>query len=121
MSETANVINDYMAAWNETDATKRMALLERAWAEGGVYIDPMLDIKGRDALHDAIAGLHAQQPGVTINLASGIDQHHNQVRFRWDFLNAEGKVQIQGIDVGELANDGRLSRIVGFWAEPPAK
>jgi hypothetical protein len=121
MTTTAAVINDYMNAWNETDAAKRKALLDRAWAEGGVYIDPLMDLKGRDALSDAIAGMHAQQPGVSIVLASGIDQHHNQVRFRWDFIGADGKTAIQGIDVGELANDGRLQRIIGFWAEPPAK
>ena len=120
-SATMDVLNAYMAAWNEPDAGKRMALLERAWAEGGIYIDPLSDVKGRDALSDVIAGLHAQQPGASLVLASGIDQHHNQVRFRWDFIGADGKTAIQGIDVGEIANDGRLARIIGFWAEPPAK
>jgi SnoaL-like protein len=121
MASTKEVLEAYMAAWNEPDAAKRMALLERAWADDGVYIDPMSDVKGRAGLDGAIAGLHAQQPGASIVLASGIDQHHNQVRFRWDFIGADGKVAIQGIDVGEIAADGRLARIVGFWAEPPAK
>src|SRR5262245_326424 len=103
MAEPSEALKDYMAAWNEPDAGKRMALLQRAWTDGGVYIDPLMDLKGRDALSDAIGGLHAQQPGASLALTSGIDQHHNQVRFRWDFMNAEGKVQIQGIDVGELA------------------
>jgi hypothetical protein len=120
-SATIDVLIAYMAAWNEPDAAKRMALLERAWADDGIYIDPVSDVKGREGLDATIAGLHAQQPGASLALASGIDQHHNQVRFRWDFLNAEGKVQIQGIDVGEIAPDGRLARIIGFWAEPPAK
>ena len=121
MSEPSDALKDYMAAWNEPDAAKRMALLERSWADDGIYIDPMSDVKGRDGLDSAIAGMHAQQPGASIVLASGIDQHHNQVRFRWDFVGADGKTAIQGIDVGELANDGRLQRIIGFWADPPAK
>jgi hypothetical protein len=111
----------YMAAWNESDAAKRMALLEKAWADEGVYIDPVADVKGRDALAATIAALHAQQPGARIELASGVDQHHNQIRFRWDFIGADGKTQIQGIDVGEIAPDGRIARIVGYWGEPPAK
>jgi hypothetical protein len=119
-SATMDVLNAYMAAWNEPDAAKRMALLERAWADDGIYIDPMSDVKGRAGLDATIAGLHASQPGASLALASGIDQHHNQVRFRWDFIGADGKVQIQGIDVGEIAPDGRLARIIGFWAEPPA-
>jgi hypothetical protein len=110
-----------MAAWNELDASKRKALLDKAWADDGVYIDPLSDVKGRDALAATIAGMHSQQPGVRIELASGIDQHHNQIRFRWDFIGADAKVAIAGIDVGEIAPDGRLARIIGFWADPPAK
>jgi hypothetical protein len=121
MADTAQTVADYMAAWNEKDAVKRSALLDRAWAADGVYIDPMSDLKGREALAATIAGLHAQQPGVRMEIASGIDQHHNQIRFRWDFVGADGKVSITGIDVGELAPDGRIARIVGFWADPPAK
>lgn len=119
MPTTAETIADYVAAWNEPDEEKRRAHLERAWADDGIYIDPMADARGREALLAVIAGFHAQQPGARIVLASGVDQHHNQVRFRWDFLNAEGKTQIAGIDVGELGPDGRLARIIGFWAEPP--
>lgn len=119
MPTTAETIAEYCAAWNEPDEAKRRALLDRAWADDGVYIDPIAEARGRDALIGVIGGMHAQQPGARIALTSGIDQHHNQVRFRWDYINAEGKTQISGIDVGELAPDGRLARIIGFWAEPP--
>jgi hypothetical protein len=43
------------------------------------------------------------------------------VRFAWDFLGADGTSRIKGIDVGEIAPDGRLARIVGFRVEPPGK
>ncbi len=121
MPEPADTIIAYMDAWNEPDASKRRTLLEKAWADDGIYIDPLADVKGRDALAATIAGFHVQQPGARIELASGIDQHHNQIRFRWDFIGADGKVAIAGIDVGEIAPDGRLARITGFWADPPAK
>lgn len=121
MPTTTEVVAAYMAAWNEPDAGKRMALLEQSWADDGVYIDPLADVKGRDGLSDTIAGFHAQQPGASIAIASGIDQHHNQIRFRWDFIGADGKVAVAGIDVGEIAPDGRLARITGFWADPPPK
>ena len=121
MPTTADTVAAYLAAWNEPDAAKRMALLDKAWADGGVYIDPLSDVKGRDGLSDTIAGFHTQQPGAAIVIASGIDQHHNQIRFRWDFIGADGKVAVAGIDVGEFAPDGRLARIIGFWADPPAK
>lgn len=119
MATTAETIDTYMRAWNEADARKRSALLEQCWSVDGVYIDPMSDVRGRDGLDSAIGGMHAQQTGASIVLASGVDQHHNQVRFRWEFRQPDGKTAIAGIDYGELASDGRLARIIGFWGEPP--
>jgi hypothetical protein len=121
MATTAEIVNLYMNAWNEPDSAKRATLLEQCWADDGVYVDPVSDVRGRDGLDSAIGGMHKQQPGASIALASGIDQHHNQVRFRWEFRQPDGKTAIAGIDYGELADDGRLARIIGFWGEPPAE
>ena len=116
---TADVIQAYGAAWGETDATKRRALLEQCWGDDALYCDPVADGRGRDALDQFIAAMHAQQPGARIELTSGIDQHHNQVRFSWAFIAADGSRPIEGIDAGEIGPDGRLSRIVGYWGAPP--
>ncbi|MEX2226371.1 MAG: nuclear transport factor 2 family protein [Dehalococcoidia bacterium] len=121
MASVPETVAAYIAAWSETDDAKRRALIEQAWAEDGLYVDPAAEGRGRDALAQIIAGFHAQAPGGRIDVASGIDQHHNQVRFAWNFVQADGKTAIEGIDVGELAEDGRLARIVGFWGAPPAK
>jgi hypothetical protein len=110
-----------MAAWNEADENKRKALVEQCWADDGLYCDPVSEGRGRDALLQIIAGMHAQQAGARIDLTSGIDQHHNQVRFAWSFIGADGKTAVEGIDVGELAPDGKIVRIIGFWGAPPAK
>ena len=121
MADTMDTITAYMAAWNEPDAGKRRSLIDRCWAEGAVYVDPIARTEGQQALSEMIDGFHAQRPGSSIVLASGVDQHHDQIRFRWDFLDADGKTLIAGIDVGEIAEDGRLARIAGFWGDPPAK
>ena len=121
MPSIPDTIAAYIAAWAEKDETKRRALIEQAWADDGLYVDPVAEGRGRDALNQIIAGFHAQQPGARIDLASGIDQHHNQVRFAWNFVQADGTIAIEGIDAGELADDGRITRIVGFWGAPPAQ
>lgn len=116
----ADVVNSYLAAWNEPDAAKRASHLAAAWADDGVYVDPVSRGEGRAELDAIITGFHAQRPGSRIALMSGIDQHHDQIRFRWDFLDETGKALVSGIDVGEVAADGRLSKIAGFWGDPPA-
>ena len=119
MASVAEVVAEYVAAWGETDAEKRQALIERAWAEDGSYVDPVADIEGRGALSELIAGFHAQSPGSTIVKTSGIDQHHDKIRFAWAMRGADGKTLLEGIDVGEVAPDGKLALIVGFWGAPP--
>ena len=48
-----------------------------------------------------------------------MDHHHDKVRFGWALLDAAGAVLIEGIDFGEVAEDGRLQKIVGFFGPLP--
>jgi hypothetical protein len=121
MADATKTIADYGAAWNEEDAGKRKALLEQAWADDGAYCDPVADIRGRDALQALIAQFREQQKGATIELTSGVDQHHDRIRFAWAMKDAGGKTVMEGIDAGRLAADGKIAEIVGFWGAPPAK
>ena len=120
MPNMDEIVEAYMAAWNEVDESKRRALLEKAWAEGGTYTDPQSDVAGREALVALIGGMHGQMPGSRIELASKVDVHHDKLRFNWKFVGGGGAPVIEGVDYGELASDGRLSKIVGFWGAPPA-
>jgi hypothetical protein len=41
------------------------------------------------------------------------------MRFTWAMVTADGKEQTRGMDFGELAPDGRIRRITGFFGPPP--
>jgi hypothetical protein len=119
---TKETVDAYMAAWNETDKGKRAQMLQQCWSETGTYTDPMSDVTGRDALSAVIDGFHSQMAGATIVTATGLDQHHNRVRFGWKLIMEDGSTRIEGIDIGFLADDGRLASITGFWGvSPPAE
>ena len=45
-SKTVEIVTKYMAAWNEADGARRKALLEQCWADGGVYVDPGVELAG---------------------------------------------------------------------------
>src|SRR5262249_44708265 len=119
MADVQEIVAAYAAAWNEPDTAARRRALDRAWAEGGIYSDPTACVEGRDALGRDIGGFHAQMPGARILLTSGVDAHHGAIRFTWALRAADGTIVTEGIDFGELADDGRLRRITGFFGPPP--
>ena len=119
MSDVRDIVDTYLAMWNEPDADRRAGLIERAWAADAGYVDPVLEAEGPAALSDMVAGVHDKFPGHRFRLRSGIDLHHERLRFAWDLAGPDGTVAVAGIDVGELAPDGRLRRITGFFGELP--
>lgn len=115
----AEVVASYGAAWAEADEAKRRGLLEKAWAEDGVYLDPMGRADGREALVQHIAGFQQMMPGHRIDMVSGVDEHDDYVRFAWKMLGPDEAVVMEGVDFGALDGDGRLKSIVGFFGPWP--
>jgi len=114
-------VEAYVAAWNEPDATARIRILQRCWAEDATYLDPNADLRGRDALAAHIAKMQAARPGARIEMMSGIDLHHNVVRFLWRLVRGDGSAGDVSIDFGEVDGNGKLTKIVGFFGDAPKK
>jgi hypothetical protein len=119
-TDTATAVVDaYFAMWNEEDADRRAGLIERAWAEDGSYRDPLLEAEGHAALSEMVATVHGHYPGHRFRRTSGIDAHHAHLRFAWELVGPDGAVTVGGLDVGELAPDGRLAHLTGFFGDLP--
>jgi SnoaL-like domain len=119
MSEVTSTVDTYLAMWNETDPARRAEHIARVWAGDGRYVDPMLEAGGHAAIGLMVAGVQARFPGHRFRRTSGVDTHHDQLRFGWELAGPDGAIVVGGIDVGELAPDGRLKRIAGFFGELP--
>jgi hypothetical protein len=120
MRDVTKTVDTYLAMWNETDPGRRAQLIERAWTDTGRYLDPMLEAEGHAALGEMVAGVQAKFPGHRFRRVSGVDTHHDQLRFAWELAAPDRSVVVAGIDIGTLAPDGRLQRITGFFGEIPA-
>jgi hypothetical protein len=116
---TLQVVSAYCEAWNAPGDGERRALLEQSWTEGGTYTDPHTDLAGREALFAHISRVQALRPGSRIVMTSGLDVHHGVLRFAWKLVGPQGATVVEGVDFGELAADGRLRRIVGFFGPIP--
>lgn len=118
-SGSLQIVRDYLAAWNEADAGRRQVFLERCWAADADYVDPTVKLSGRDALFRHISTVQEKRPGARLEFASGVDTHHNVVRFLWRLVRADGSRGDVSIDFGEIGEDGRLSKVVGFFGAAP--
>ncbi len=112
-----DAVRRYLAAWNEDDPSRRLALLEDACTSDVRYVDPEGDVTGLDALSGVIAAFRAEHPDHALRLASEADAHHDQLRFAWLVERSDGSTFATGLDACVRAADGRLSSIAGFFGE----
>src|SRR5262245_11610098 len=121
MSSLTTTVDPYLAMWNETHSTRRAEHIAQAWTRDGSYVDPLLVARGHAELSAIVDAVQAKFPGHRFHRVSGIDTHHDQVRFAWELRAPDGALVVAGLDVGAVAPDGRLGRIAGFFGELPGK
>jgi hypothetical protein len=114
-----DLIDRYLACWNETDSTTRRDLITKTWADDANYIDPLVDARGHDAIDAAIAATQGQFPGHVFALAGPVYAHHDVARFSWGLGRDGDEPLVIGSDVASVGTDGRLARVVGFLDKVP--
>jgi ketosteroid isomerase-like protein len=108
-------VRGYEAAWNETDAEKRMSALESAWADDAVYVDDEVPdgLRGREALSKFIAEEHESEPGLVITTTRELVILGDRGWLQWTAHSATGSPS-SGTDFIEFAADGRIARLTDF-------
>jgi hypothetical protein len=115
------MVERYLAAWNETDARRRRELVDAVWAPDGSYTDPLADARGRAEIDGLIGAVQQQFPGFVFTLGGPVDAHHNQARFTWHLAPAgAAEPVVIGFDVAVLDGDGQLRSVHGFLDKVPA-
>ena len=66
MNTLTDLIDRYIATWNETDGGRRRDLIARTWTEGASYLDPMLQGEGRDGIDAMIVSVQERFPGAPL-------------------------------------------------------
>ena len=110
-------IDAYLAAYGETDPSRRMALIRQAWAADGQLVDPPIEGAGHDGLDAMFATVQGQFPGHTFRRSTAVDSHHGIARYGWQLVAADGSITLTGMDVAELDESGTLQRVAGFFGE----
>ncbi|MEU5551167.1 nuclear transport factor 2 family protein [Micromonospora sp. NPDC047793] len=119
--EFDELVERYLAIWNETDPARRRREIDDLFAAEGRYVDPLVVAEGRDAVDATIAAVQDRFPGMSFRAVGPVDGHHQQVRFAWE-LGPEGvEAPIAGFDVATVDDDGRLTQVLGFLDRVPVE
>ncbi|MFG2101028.1 nuclear transport factor 2 family protein [Micromonospora echinaurantiaca] len=120
MSDITELVQRYLAAWNETDAAARQAVLQEVFADDAVYTDPLVSVRGRDGLDATIAAVQGQFGGLVFSLGGAVDTHHDIARFTWHLGPEGAEPVVVGFDVAVIGDDGRIRQVLGFLDKVPA-
>lgn len=119
MSDPATIARTYIATWNETDPTRRRALLAATWAENALYVDPLMRGQGQDEIDGLIAAVQQRFPEFRFALIGKADGYGDHIRFSWQLGPDGAEAPIKGTDFVQLES-GRLSKVSGFLDQVPA-
>lgn len=115
MDDLKELIDRYIAMWNETDADRRRALIAQTWTEDARYVDPVLQATGQAEIDAMVKGVHDRFPGHRFRRTSDPDAHHDRVRFAWELAPETGAAVVKGIDFAVIAAGQRLQNVTGFF------
>jgi hypothetical protein len=117
MTDLATTIDTYLEGYGEADPVRRDELIARAFAADAALIDPPLE--GHD--HHGIAAMaqtvQSLYPGHRFRRTSAVDDHHGFARYGWQLLTPDDTVALAGMDIVQVAPDGRLTQVVGFFGD----
>src|SRR5258708_23640345 len=100
MTNYTELVDRYIAVWNETAPRRRKDLIPLTWAEQCSYIDPLMRAEGRDGINAMIEGVQTQYPGLKFRRSTDVDVHNDRVRFGWELGPEGGPAVAGGVDFG---------------------
>jgi hypothetical protein len=109
------VLATYFEAFAEHDVGRRGELLARCLTPDTAIWGHSRVFAGYAAISEKIAGFHNNWPDCRLVLASGLFAFENIVRFGNAIVRPDGSVLARGETVMEIAQDGRICRVVPLW------
>jgi hypothetical protein len=122
MKNMAELIDRYIAVWNEPDTDLRRKGVISLWADDGANLTRTLEARGYEALEARVTRAHekwVKDERFVFRARKGVAHHHNVVTFSWEMVpSAGGRVATLGSELFILADDGRIQFDYQFL-EPP--
>jgi uncharacterized protein YndB with AHSA1/START domain len=114
-ASAAGVVDRFLALWSEADAARRRERLGRVAVEDAELHDAFGCTSGLDDLAEHMGATQLHMPGVRLRRHGDVRQCQGTALVDWVAEDAEGNPRGGGTNVLDLAPDGRIARVVGFW------
>jgi len=108
-------VDAFLAAWTEKDEGRRRAALAAVATDDVTFADAFSCTAGIDDLVAHLSAAQMHMPGVVLSRAGDVRQCQGTAVVDWVAQGPDGAARGKGTNVFELAPDGRVRRVVGFW------
>jgi hypothetical protein len=117
--ELSDIVERYVAFWNEGDADRRRGRLAELWAEDATFLSATVERRGSAGIEaealDTYAAYGAR--GFVFRSANVTDGHHDAVRMGWEMRPKDGgEMAAAGLALLLLNEEGRIRRDYQFDA-----
>jgi hypothetical protein len=124
------IVDRYVAVWNEPDPAQRRAAVRDLWAAGGVHVlqppadirsaaasvgffDQVLEARGHAALDRRVSRAHDEFVAAgrfAFRSRGDAERLRDVVKFRWEMIQRDdGAVAAVGLEILVLGPDGRIT------------
>lgn len=123
MTAYSQLVERYVAVWNEADAAERRRMIAELWSEEGLHANRRTEWRGHAQMMDRVTGSYEKSirdGGYRFETAGNAEGYRNVVRFNWYMRPASGgKVIAQGVELLVLDEGGRIAADYQFIDPTP--
>lgn len=109
-------VDAFLAAWSQKDEATRRAAIAAVATDDVTFGDAFSCTSGIDDLVAHLAAAQLHMPGLVLERSGDVRQCQGTAVADWVAKGPGGVARGRGTNVFELAPDGRIRRVVGFWA-----
>jgi len=107
-------VDAWFAMWSEPRAEQRHRELDRIAASDITMQDRFSAIQGVDDVRAHLDAVQVHMPGYVLRRDGDARHCQGQVLVKWK-ASGDGKPSMSGTNVFQLAADGRIQSVMGFW------
>ena len=106
------LVERYVAVWNDPDPASRRATVLELWVEDGVNFTSSLEARGYADLEARVTRAHDRYVATGEHrfcLADEVQAHHGAAKLHWEMVRTDtGEVAAAGLELFLLGEDGRI-------------